>query len=37
MKESKLNYLRILQRQYNSGKISKKVYKKELNFARKIN
>lgn len=29
MKESELKYRRILQQQYNSGKITKKEYKKE--------
>ena len=37
MKATKLNYLRILNHQYNSGKISKKEYKKELKFTRSIN
>ena len=36
MKPSKLNYLRILQQQYKSGKISEKKYKKELKFTKKI-
>ena len=29
MKESELKYRRILQQQYNCGKITKKMYKKE--------
>jgi hypothetical protein len=36
MKTTKLNYLRILNQQYNSGKISKKQYKQEIKFIRKI-
>lgn len=36
MRTTKLNYLRILQQQYKSGKISEKKYKKELKFVRKI-
>jgi hypothetical protein len=36
MRTTKLNYLRILNQQYKSGKISKKEYSKELKFVRKI-
>lgn len=36
MKQSKLNYLRIIQRQYRAGIISKKQYKKELKFTKTI-
>jgi hypothetical protein len=36
MRTTKLNYLRILQQQYNSGKISEKKYKKELKFTKTI-
>jgi len=36
MRPSKLNYLRVLQQQYKSGKISKKEYKKELKFTKTI-
>jgi hypothetical protein len=36
MKTTKLNYLRILNQQYNSGKINKKQYKQEIKFIRKI-
>jgi len=34
MKTKKLNYLRILQQQVKSGKITKKEYKKELKWVR---
>ena len=34
MKTKKLNYLRILQQQVGSGKITKKEYKKELKWVR---
>lgn len=36
MRTTKLNYLKVLNQQYNSGKISKKEYKQELKFTRKI-
>jgi len=36
MKKSKLNYLRILQKQFKSGRISKKEYKKERKWTRQF-
>jgi hypothetical protein len=36
MRTTKLNYLRVLNQQYKSGKISKKEYKQEIKFTRKI-
>lgn len=32
-----IKYLKILQEQYNSGKINKKKYKKEVSFTRNLN
>lgn len=36
MRATKLNYLRIINQQYKSGKITKKEYSKELKFTRTI-
>ena len=36
MRTTKLNYLRILNQQYKSGKISKKEFNKELKFTKTI-
>lgn len=36
MRTTKLNYLRVLNQQYKSGKINKKEYKKELKFTKTI-
>lgn len=35
--EKQLNYLRILQQQKKSGKITKKQYKKEVSFTKNLN
>ena len=36
MRTTKLNYLRILNQQYKSGKISKREFNKELKFTKTI-